>query len=107
MRVIGVDPGSRFTGYGCVEIQGNQLQHISHGTLRLSRSGGPSSQPLEQRLLTLNEALSALISRYQPQTLVVEKVFLARNPLSALKLGQARGVVLCCAAFHGLEVVEY
>lgn len=107
MRILGIDPGSRITGYGCIEVKGSQLSHISHGTLKLTAPGAKTVLPLEQRLVTLYEGLNTVIRKNQPDILVVEKVFFAKNASSALKLGHARGVVLLCGGLHDLEVVEY
>ena len=107
MRILGIDPGSRLTGYGCVDIVGNQLKLVGHGTLKLSSTSGKSTVPLEQRLLLLYQGLNEVIIKFKPQIIAVEKVFFAKNALSALKLGQARGVALVCGAIHLLEVVEY
>jgi crossover junction endodeoxyribonuclease RuvC len=107
MRILGVDPGSRLTGYGCVDLVGNQLRHVGHGTLRLASTSGKSTIPLENRLFSLYEGLSKVIIEYKPQILVVEKVFFAKNAVSALKLGQARGAVVLTGMIHSLEIVEY
>ena len=107
MRILGIDPGSRLTGYGCVDLVGNQLRHVGHGTLKLSSTSGKSTVPLEQRLLLLFEGLTEVILKFKPQVLAVEKVFFAKNAVSALKLGQARGVALVCGALQSLEIFEY
>lgn len=107
IRILGIDPGSRLTGYGCVDLIGTKLKLVTHGTLRLSNTGGKAVVPLEQRLLSIHNGLAEVIARYKPQIMVVEKVFFAKNAVSALKLGQARGAVILSGAIHGLEVVEY
>ena len=107
MRILGVDPGSRLTGYGCIEGVGSRLQHVGHGVLRLSSTSGKSIIPLEDRLLLLYEGLSKVIVEWKPQVVVVERVFFAKNAVSALKLGQARGAVLLTARIHSLMVAEY
>lgn len=101
MRVIGLDPGSRVTGFGVIETQGASFRCIDSGNIRLSE------QTLALRLHTIFKRLSEVIERTQPDVMVVEKVFMARNAQSALTLGQARGVVLVVAAHYGLDVVEY
>ncbi len=106
-RILGVDPGSRLTGFGCVDLVGNQLVHVAHGTLKLSRTGGKQDIPLEQRLHLIYEQLSEVILAHRPAVLAVEKVFFAKNAVSALKLGQARGAVILTGMIHGLEIVEY
>ncbi|MGE0614374.1 MAG: crossover junction endodeoxyribonuclease RuvC [Bacteriovoracia bacterium] len=112
MRILGVDPGSRLTGYGCVDLVGNQVQYVASGTFKLLAPGKTAQDDQDQetmpaRLLTLHEALGGVIQRLRPQVLVVEKVFFAKNAMSALKLGQARGVVLLSAAAHSLKLAEY
>lgn len=107
MRILGIDPGSRLTGYGCVDLVGGHVRHVAHGTLKLAPTSGTATIALEQRLLTLYEGLSEVIQKYKPQIMAVEKVFFAKNAVSALKLGQARGAVILIGAIHGLEMVEY
>ncbi len=107
MRILGVDPGSRFTGYGCIDQLGNQLRHVTHGTLRLPRTSGKSLVPFEERLLAIYNGLSEIIREFQPQIMVVEKVFIAKNPLSALKLGEARGAAVLTGKIHQMELAEY
>lgn len=107
MRILGVDPGSRLTGYGCVDFEGRSLKHVADGTLRLSNTGGRAEVPLEERLFLLYEGLSEVIRTYKPVVLSVEKVFFAKNALSALKLGQARGAVILTGRIHGLAIAEY
>ncbi len=106
VRILGVDPGSRFTGFGCVESHAGKLRLLEHGTLRLNEKT-ETARDLADRLLRLSEGLDEVILRSKPQILVVEKVFFAKNAMSALKLGQARGVVLLAGAAHSLEVREY
>lgn len=105
MRILGIDPGSRFTGFGCIEVKGNQVSHVASGTLSLA--GGRASVDFDQRLLKLFEELDAIIAEHSPQVMVVEKIFFAKNALSALKLGHARGVVLVSGARHALTLAEY
>ncbi len=107
MRILGVDPGSRLTGFGCVDLIGNTLRHVAHGTLRLSNTGGKAVIPLEVRLLKIHEKLSEVIAAHKPDVMVVERVFFAKNAVSALKLGQARGATILSGMIHGLEIVEY
>lgn len=107
MRILGVDPGSRLTGYGCIDQAGKQLRHVGHGTLRLSNTGGKAHIPLEERLISIYTGLSDVIRELKPQVMAVEKVFFAKNAVSALKLGQARGAVILTGMIHGLSIVEY
>jgi crossover junction endodeoxyribonuclease RuvC len=99
---VGLDPGLGTTGWGLVQAEGNRLAHIANGQLKTD-----TSAPLPQRLAHLCEQLEALIVEHRPGTAAVEEVFVNKNPQSTLKLGQARGVVLMCAARAGIEVGEY
>lgn len=107
VRILGIDPGSRLTGYGVIDVIGNQIRMVTHGTLRLSNTGGKAVIPLERRLLSIHEGLSAVIAEHRPHVMSVERVFFAKNAVSALKLGQARGAVILSGAIHGLEIAEY
>ena len=102
MRVMGIDPGSSATGYGVVERDGAALRYVTHGTLRPARGA-----PLPERLASLLSGLSDVMDAHGPDAVVVEKVFVAASPRSALVLGQARGVALATAAARALPVVEY
>jgi crossover junction endodeoxyribonuclease RuvC len=102
MRILGIDPGSKATGYGFIEQQGNRLIHIDNGAI-FTRS--QDNFPL--RLQLIYQQLRQLIEHYQPQAVAVEQVFMARNPASALKLGHARGVALLAGINAGLPVAEY
>jgi crossover junction endodeoxyribonuclease RuvC len=102
LRVLGIDPGSRFTGYGVVEARGTRLVHVGHGVIRAD-----AASPLEVRLKSIFEELSAAVSLYRPQAVAVEGLFSFRNARSALVLGHARGVALLVAAQTGLPVFEY
>lgn len=104
MRILGVDPGSRFTGYGCVDRVGNQIRLVTHGTLKLLSTGNAS---FEDRLLLIHEGLSSIIKEFKPAVMVVEKIFFAKNAVSALKLGQARGAVILTGKIHSLLFAEY
>lgn len=106
-RILGVDPGSRQTGYGVVDLWGNEIRHLAHGTLKIASTTGKATVPLEDRLLEIYRGLSEVIETYRPDVLSIEKVFFAKNAVSALKLGQARGAAILTAKIHGLDVVEY
>jgi crossover junction endodeoxyribonuclease RuvC len=106
-RILGVDPGSRITGYGLVDLHGNEIRHLAHGTLKIASTTGKATIPLEDRLLLIYQALTEVIETYRPDVLSIEKVFFAKNAVSALKLGQARGAAILTAKIHGLDVVEY
>ena len=102
MRVLGLDPGLGTTGWGLIEAEGNRLAHVANGQIRTD-----TAAPLPNRLASLAEQLEHLIVEQQPGAAAVEEVFVNKNPHSTLKLGQARGVVLMCAARAGIDVGEY
>jgi len=104
MRILGVDPGFQFVGYGCIKIQGKKIAPIVHGTLKVKLQ---SEDLAEDRLFRIYEGLSQIILETKPHVMVVEKVFFAKNVLSALKLGQARGVVMLTGRIHQLGIFEY
>lgn len=99
--VMGLDPGSRITGYGIIETTGNQHRYITSGCIRL-----PEAE-LAARLNHIYQDVSEIVAQYRPSEFAVEQVFLANNASSALKLGQARGAAIVAAANAGLEVAEY
>lgn len=99
---IGIDPGSRITGYGLVERRGSEIVYIGSGIIR-----GGSTGPIERRLLMIKRELNGVIERYRPEALAVEEIFMAKNPKSILTLGEARGVVLLAAAEADIPVFEY
>lgn len=103
MRVLGIDCGGEYTGYGVVEQdeRGN-LQHIAYGAVRLN-----PRRPLPERLSQIFHELRAIIERHRPEVAAIEEVFYAVNAKSALKLGQVRGVALLVASECGLQVAEY
>jgi crossover junction endodeoxyribonuclease RuvC len=110
MIILGVDPGSRLLGYGLIEKSGNSVRVIHHGTLRLFHKeyrDVPVDETTPSRLKEIHTGLSELILQYRPTVMAVEKVFFSKNAVSALKLGQARGVVLLTGALHDLEIHEY
>ncbi|MDA3903101.1 MAG: crossover junction endodeoxyribonuclease RuvC [Desulfuromusa sp.] len=102
MRILGIDPGSKATGYGFIEQQGNRLIHLDNGAITTH-----SKDPLAVRLQLIYQGLCTLIEKYQPEAVAVEQVFMARNPASALKLGHARGIALLAGINAGLPVAEY
>jgi crossover junction endodeoxyribonuclease RuvC len=99
---LGVDPGSRNTGFGVVEEEGERLLHLASGGINAG-----SRPSLELRLRQIYDGLSALIRQHQPQALALEEIFLAANVRSALTLGQVRGVVLLAAAQASLPIFYY
>lgn len=101
-RVLGLDPGLRFTGWGLVELRGNHLFYLDHGTVKV-----PEKLSMDRRLALLFEGLEEVIRTFEPTSAAVEETFLNKNPSTTLKLGQARGVVLLAPALAGLSVGEY
>jgi crossover junction endodeoxyribonuclease RuvC len=107
VRILGIDPGSQRTGVGIVEVApGGALTHVFHAPLDLLKGeGDPAYFPL--RLKRLLAGLGEIIETYRPDEVAIEKVFMARNPDSALKLGHARGAALCAVVLRDLPVHEY
>jgi crossover junction endodeoxyribonuclease RuvC len=102
MRILGLDPSLRCTGWGIVDKTGNRLTHIVNGQVKTDPKAS-----LPERLVTLDAELTDVILRHHPDAAAVEEVFVNKNPQSTLKLGQARGVCLLAAARAGLPVSEY
>ena len=102
MKLLGLDPGLRRTGWGLVSAEGNRLRHIANGCVRVD-----ADQPLAARLAQLYDALAEVIAAHDPEEAAVEESFVSRNAASTLKLGLARGVVLLAPARAGLAVTEY
>ena len=102
MIILGIDPGSRITGYGLISKEGNRLVHIDNGAVFTQ-----SAEDFPQRLEQIFTGLSAVIAQYRPDVVAIEKVFLAKNAQSALKLGQARGAAIVAAVNVRLAVFEY
>ncbi|NKB31929.1 MAG: crossover junction endodeoxyribonuclease RuvC [Pseudomonadales bacterium] len=99
--ILGIDPGSRITGYGLINSVGNKLEYIDAGCIRTE------SAPLPDRLKTIFNDLCAVIEQHVPQEAAIEEVFMGRNAASALKLGQARGSAMTACLSHDLPVAEY
>ncbi|MDB5037620.1 MAG: Crossover junction endodeoxyribonuclease RuvC [Bacteriovoracaceae bacterium] len=99
---MGIDPGSIRTGFAVIESDGTRLKYITSGTIVLDESA-----PISKRLFNLSQDLDALISKYKPKEVAIESLFFSKNAQSALKLGQARGVILMKVAAHSLEIYEY
>ena len=103
MRVLGIDCGTEYTGYGVVELEDSgRLVCLISGAIKLSARG-----PLPRRLSRISQRLAEIIREHQPDNVAIEDVFYALNVKSALKLGQVRGVAMLAAATAGLEVTEY
>ncbi|QKT04306.1 crossover junction endodeoxyribonuclease RuvC [Ectothiorhodospiraceae bacterium 2226] len=101
MRILGIDPGSRITGFGVVELSATRIQYVTSGCVRTQGAD------FAARLKEIFDGLSELIETHRPGEVAVERVFMHRNPDSALKLGQARGAALCAAMAHGARIYEY
>ena len=102
MRVLGLDPGLRHTGWGIIDVVGNHLTHVADGVVHAA-----TGQALALRLVALFRQITAVVECFHPDEAAVEETFVNRNPASALKLGVARGVVLLAPAEQGLPVAEY
>jgi crossover junction endodeoxyribonuclease RuvC len=101
MRILGIDPGLRVTGYGVIERTGPALSYVASGTVRI-----PAGE-LPGRLKAILDGLAEVIETYRPDVAVIEKVFVNTNPQSTLLLGQARGAAICALVAAGLPVHEY
>jgi crossover junction endodeoxyribonuclease RuvC len=102
IRILGVDPGLRRTGWGLIAMSGNNLAFIAAGTVR-----APLDGDLASRLLALHDGLSAIVREHRPDEAAVEQTFVNRDAAATLKLGQARGIALVVPAAAGLAVAEY
>jgi crossover junction endodeoxyribonuclease RuvC len=102
IRIIGLDPGLRRTGWGVIESDGVRLIYVASGVIT-----PPTDDDLAYRLRALFEGVSGIIASFKPQEAAVEETFVNENPRSTLKLGQARGTVLLAPAMAGLKVAEY
>ncbi len=102
IRIIGIDPGLRTTGWGVIETSGVRIAYVASGAVRSS-----DKKPLAERLCELHAGLAAVIRAHGPLEAAVEETFVNRDPQSALKLGQARGIALAVPALAGLKVAEY
>lgn len=100
-RILGIDPGSRVTGYGIVDVCGQQVRYVDSGCIRLATEDMPI------RLMMIHQGIEELVRSYRPQEFAIEAIFVHKNPNSALKLGQARGVALCAAVLAQLPIYEY
>ena len=101
MKILGIDPGLRVTGFGIIEKSGNRLTYVTSGCVK---SGAGD---LSTRLKCILDGLAEVIAANRPQEVAIEKVFLNVNPQSTLALGQARGTAICAAVIAGLPVAEY
>ena len=102
MRVIGIDPGLRRTGWGIIEADGNRLRHVGNGVVT-----SESDRDLATRLMQLHQGLDWVLAEFRPDEAAVEVTLANRNPSSTLKLGMARGIALLTPALAALPVAEY
>jgi len=100
-RILGIDPGSRATGFGVIDSDGIKSVHVASGTIR------PQGESLPERLGLIFQQVAHIVSDQEPQEMAVEEVFVANNASSALKLGQARGAAICAGVLGNLSISEY
>ena len=101
VRVLGIDPGSQCTGFGLVDATGPRLTYVASGVIRTGQG------EFAARLCEIFRCIQSVVAEYRPQEIAIERVFVNRNPDSALKLGQARGAAICGTADANAEVFEY
>lgn len=101
IRVLGIDPGSRITGFGVIEVVGQNFQYVASGCVRTKTDDFP------ERLKEIYLGLDEVIATYQPTIAAIEQVFVKINVGAALKLGQARGAAICACVVRGMQVGEY
>lgn len=102
-RILGIDPGSQRTGIGIIDVGADgRLQHVYHAAINVL-----GNEAFHQRLKQIFDEISSVVDMYAPAEVAIERVFMARNPDSALKLGQARGAAICAVVSRGLALTEY
>lgn len=102
MIILGIDPGSRLTGYGIIQKQESHLTHIDNGLIKLNEKA-----PLTSRLVVLFNEVQKIIKTFSPEILALENIFYSKNIQSTLKLGHARGSIIVAAGLLGLKIFEY
>lgn len=102
VRLLGIDPGLRFTGWGVIEVVGNRLRHVADGVIATD-----SATSVPDRLKVLHDALAGLLTELRPDEAAIEETYVNRNGTATLKLGYARGVALLAPALVGVPVTEY
>lgn len=100
--ILGIDPGSRITGYGVIKEANNQIHYVDSGCIRT-----PTDATLSEKLLQIYDGICLLMDNYAPVEVAIEAVFMHQNPSSALKLGHARGAAMVAAASHRVKISEY
>jgi crossover junction endodeoxyribonuclease RuvC len=101
MRILGIDPGSRITGFGIIDVDKRQNHYIACGCIKAGDGDFPA------RIRAIAEGIVSLVNEYQPEQMAIERVFLNRNADSALKLGQARGAAIAAVVMQDIPVFEY
>lgn len=101
IRIIGIDPGSRRTGYGVIDKRGSKVSYVTSGIIRLPDGALPP------RLKIIFQSVTQILQEYEPHQMAVEEVFFARDPRAALKLGQARGAAILAGVNSDLPIGEY
>jgi crossover junction endodeoxyribonuclease RuvC len=101
IRILGIDPGSRVTGFGVIDVAGSRVTYVASGCVRTADGSLP------ERLKTIFEGISEVVRSYQPLEMAIENVFMQKNAASALKLGQARGAAICAVVTQAIDVHEY
>jgi len=107
LRILGIDPGLRLTGFGVIEAIEGKLTYVASGTIKTTSGRGDELEDLPSRIKTIVDGLFEVIGTYQPLQVAVEKVFVNVNPQSTLLLGQARGAAISAAVIRELPVAEY
>ena len=102
VRILGIDPGLRRTGWGVIEVEGNRLVYLGCGSVE-----PPENLPLSNRLLAIHEGLATVLGDFRPAEAAVEQTFVNKDGVATLKLGQARGVAMLAPAMFGISVAEY
>ncbi|MDE1934801.1 crossover junction endodeoxyribonuclease RuvC [Bradyrhizobium sp.] len=102
VRILGIDPGLRRTGWGVIEVEGNRLVYVGCGSVE-----PPDDLPLSSRLLAIHDGLAAVLGDFRPLEAAVEQTFVNKDGVATLKLGQARGVAMLAPAMFGISVAEY
>lgn len=102
MRILGIDPGLRVTGFGVIDVQGSKLSYVASGVIKT-----PAEENLPERIKVILDGITEVIASYAPQQAAIEKVFVNVNPQSTLLLGQARGAAICALVLANLPVSEY
>ncbi len=99
--ILGIDPGSRITGYGVIKVEGNHHRYITSGCIRIDLTS------FDERLAQIFNGIRSIMHSYSPHEAAIEQVFMHKNPGAALKLGQARGAAIVAMTYSGIQVSEY